>query len=454
MLNVFGYALTIVTVAAWADAYYAHSKYLRTELFLTGFCALFLVALADARRLGTRRGQVVAVILWTAPMLYHAVSLGILAGHGVAFLVYLIAFTVIAVGWAARHAAPELRVLLWLAVLTPLVGWIETHQSRAWIAPSLATLGAVFALHLLAQFDRLSHHVPELRVADVDLLLFHLNGLGLFVGVYVLLERQAITWVPVIGVALVALHAAIAWWLRPRHVQVALHALAVAFALLAATVGVKFDGAWLTAAWAAEGAAVMWIGLRVERNWFRAAGAALVAVAAGRWLVLSVLQPVPANFRLFVNEPTAIGLWLIVLSYALAWAHRARRSASRTHSHAIAALVVAASVVTVILLTGQNQAYWEIQGTSNSDATFAGQLVLSLIWALYAGLLIAVGIRRGYRPIRYTAIVLFGITVLKVFLSDLAGLEGIYRVFGLLAVGTILLLASFLYQRRGRAAKP
>src|SRR5215213_9109449 len=289
MLNVFGYALTIVTVAAWADAYYAHSKYLRTELFITGFCALFLVALADARRLGTRRGQVVAVILWTAPMLYHAVSLGILAGHGVAFLVYLIAFTVIAVGWAARHAAPEVRVLLWLAALTPLVGWIETHQSRAWIAPSLATLGAVFALHLLAQLDRLSHHPPELRFADVDLLLFHLNGLGLFVGVYVLLERQAITWVPVIGVALVALHAAMAWWLRPRHVQVALHALAVAFALLAATVGVKFDGAWLTAAWAAEGAAVMWIGLRVERNWFRAAGAALMAVAAGRWLALSVL---------------------------------------------------------------------------------------------------------------------------------------------------------------------
>ena len=442
MLNVFSYALTIVTVAAWADAFYARSKYLRTEIFFTVFCALFLVALARARRLKT--GQLAAIVLATAPIVYHVVSLGILATHGVAFLVYLIAFTVAGVGWATRRAAPEVRVLLWMVVLMPLLGWIDAHQSRIWIAPSLATLGGVFAIHLLAQLDRLGR---DQDLGAVDLLLVHLNGLGLFLGVYVLLERQAVAWVPTIGLVLVVLHAVLAWTLRPRHVHAALHAMAVAFTLLAATAGVKFSGAWLTAAWAAEGAAVMWIGLRLERRWFRAAGGALLAVAAGRWLALSVLQPVPANFTVFANEPTAIGVWLIALCYALAWAHRARRG---THAYArtIAALVVAASAATIVLLTSQNHAYWEIQGAANADATFASQLVLSLIWAAYAGVLIALGIRRGYRPIRYAAIVLFGLTVVKVFLADLAGLEGIYRVLGLLAVGTILLLASFLYQRR------
>jgi uncharacterized membrane protein len=42
--------------------------------------------------------------------------------------------------------------------------------------------------------------------------------------------------------------------------------------------------------------------------------------------------------------------------------------------------------------------------------------------------------------------------VIKVFLADLAGLQGIYRVLGLLAVGTILLVVSFLYQRRKSTA--
>ena len=445
-LNVLSYALTILTVAAWADAYYARSKYLRTELFLTIFCALFLIALLHARRLGTGGGRLVALVLVSAPVLYHAVSLGILAPHGVAFLIYVIAFTVGAVGWATRRAPPEVRVLLWAAVTLPLLGWIDVHQSRQWMAPSLVTLGAVFALHLLAQMDRLTRTEDDL--GHSDLLLLHLNGLGLFFGVYELLDRQAVAWVPRIGLALVALHAGIAWWLRPRHRHAALHGLAVAFALLAATVGVKLDGGWLTAAWAAEGAAVMWIGLRVGRGWFRAAGGALLAVACGRWLVLSMLQPVPANFRLFVNEPTALGVLLIALCYGLAWLHRANRSPEHTYARTIAGLVVSASVATAILLTAQNHAYWEIQGASNADATFAGQLALSLTWAGYAAVLIVIGIRRGYRPIRYTAIVLFGLTVVKVFVADLSGLEGIYRVLGLLVVGTILLLVSFLYQRR------
>jgi uncharacterized membrane protein len=441
LLNVFSYALTIVTVAAWTDAFYSRAKYLRTELFLTAFCVLFLVALSHARRMGTVGARVAALVLVSAPLLYHAVSLGMLAPHGAAFLVYLIALTVIGIGWTAGHAVPGIRLLLWFVVVLPLLAWIDVHQTRTWLAPSLAALGAVFALHLLAQFDRLTRR--DGRLGAADLLLIHLNGLGLFAGIYILLERQAVEWVSVAGVLLVAVHVAVAAWLRGRHVPAALNALAVAFALLAATVGVEFEGAWLTAAWAAEGAAVMWIGLRLESHWFRAAGAGLLVVAVGRWIVLSVLQPVPAAFQLFANEPTALGVWFILLLYLLAWLHR-----SHGYPRTIAALVVSASVATVILLTTQNQAYWEIRGASYADASFASQLALSLVWALYGGVLIAIGIRLGYTPIRYTAIALFGLTVIKVFLADLSGLEGIYRVLGLLAVGTILLVVSFLYQRR------
>ena len=90
-----------------------------------------------------------------------------------------------------------------------------------------------------------------------------------------------------------------------------------------------------------------------------------------------------------------------------------------------------------------------------ADATFAEQLTLSVLWALYAGTLIAVGIRQRYAPIRYMAIALIGLTTTKVFLVDLSGLEGIYRVLGLLAVGAILLIVSFLYQRaRAASAGP
>ena len=60
-----------------------------------------------------------------------------------------------------------------------------------------------------------------------------------------LLEPHVLAWVTGIGVCLVLLHAAIAWWLRPLDGTAALHVLAVAFTLGAATVAVELDGAWL-----------------------------------------------------------------------------------------------------------------------------------------------------------------------------------------------------------------
>ena len=53
-------------------------------------------------------------------------------------------------------------------------------------------------------------------------------------------------------------------------------------------------------------------------------------------------------------------------------------------------------------------------------------------------------------PLGLFAIALFGITVAKVFLVDLATLAGIYRIVAFFIVGIVLLFASFLYQR-GRA---
>jgi uncharacterized membrane protein len=328
--------------------------------------------------------------------------------------------------------------VLWAAAMLPFYGWTASASPR-WVLPASVTLASIFGLHLLAQLDRVGRQ--QARLGPPDLLLLHLNGLGLLMGFYLLLERVALGSVPSVGVVLVAVHAAIAWHLRPRDEAGALHALAVAFALLAATVSLHFDGAWLTAALAAEGAAVIWVGLRARADWFRAGGLVLLAVASARWLLLSVAQT-PAGFRLVVNEAFLLGIWVIALLYLAAWLHR--------HSDRpwlVPALIVSASVMTVVLLTGQNVSYWELRRPVNADATFAEGLSLSIIWLVYAAGLVVVGIARNYPPIRYTAMALFGLTIMKAFLVDLSGLEGIYRILGLVILGLVLLGVSFLYQR-------
>lgn len=445
-LHVLAYACTLLVTAAWADAHYTSAKYLRTELFLTLFCVMFLMILRSQRGARSEAAAGARLVLWTAPAAYHAASLAVLAPHGIALLVYLIAFSLVGVVTGIRTKNSNLRLLLWAAAWLPLIGWLDAHHARTWVWPGLVTLAAVFTLHLAAQLDRTFRH--ESPLDRTDLLLLHLNGLGALGGVYVLLAGRSLSQVLVLGAILAAIHLGLATRWRTRDESASLNALAVGFTLVAALVAIELDGTWLTAAWAAEGAAIMAIGVQLDRRWFRLAGAVLLGIAAARWLVLSV-PGVPVNFRLVLNPTFLLGSWIIVLTYAVAWWHRHR--AHERYGSSVAGLLVFASVLTVIMLSAENASYWNLQGNTLSDATFAEGLALSVIWALYAGVLIAVGFRLHYRPVRYTAIALFALTIAKVFLFDLSGLQGIYRVLGLMVVGTVLLIVSFLYQRKRQA---
>lgn len=75
---------------------------------------------------------------------------------------------------------------------------------------------------------------------------------------------------------------------------------------------------------------------------------------------------------------------------------------------------------------------------------------LSVLWALYAFTAMAWGLWRNQSWLRLGAILLFSVTVLKVLVVDLAGLDALYRILSVLVLGTALLIASFLYARSRR----
>jgi uncharacterized membrane protein len=113
-------------------------------------------------------------------------------------------------------------------------------------------------------------------------------------------------------------------------------------------------------------------------------------------------------------------------------------------------------VLTVAVMSTEIDAFYERRAWQTGATTGVGgettadvarQLTFSVAWALYAMVLVAVGIRRNYRPIRYFAILLFAITIGKVFLVDLSTLDRVYKMLSVMALGVILLIASYLYQR-------
>jgi uncharacterized membrane protein len=68
--------------------------------------------------------------------------------------------------------------------------------------------------------------------------------------------------------------------------------------------------------------------------------------------------------------------------------------------------------------------------------------------------LIALGIRRESALLRWQALVLFGLVVIKVFVYDSSYLERFYRIVSFFILGLVLLVVSFLYQRKVARARP
>lgn len=71
----------------------------------------------------------------------------------------------------------------------------------------------------------------------------------------------------------------------------------------------------------------------------------------------------------------------------------------------------------------------------------------SIVWLVYAVILLALGIALAKSLLRYASLAVLIVTVLKVFLIDMAGLTGLYRVGSFLGLGLSLIGIGYIYQR-------
>ncbi|WP_051292789.1 DUF2339 domain-containing protein [Olivibacter sitiensis] len=71
----------------------------------------------------------------------------------------------------------------------------------------------------------------------------------------------------------------------------------------------------------------------------------------------------------------------------------------------------------------------------------------AVLWGISSFLIMYLGMRWKLRTLRIISIMLFGITLLKLFLVDLRGLSEGGKIIAFLSLGILLLIISFMYQR-------
>lgn len=75
------------------------------------------------------------------------------------------------------------------------------------------------------------------------------------------------------------------------------------------------------------------------------------------------------------------------------------------------------------------------------------KLGLTILWGVYGLMLVVLGLKSSQKYLRVSGIVLFAVTLIKLFFYDMEHMSTISKTLVLVVLGTVLLIASFLYNR-------
>jgi uncharacterized membrane protein len=245
----------------------------------------------------------------------------------------------------------------------------------------------------------------------------------------------------VLGVGLLYTALAAGAFVRPNQRDLTTFLWISGLALAAAGEEMLVGGVWLVLIYTLTAALLAFVAVTVGER--RLTVASLVYLAFGALLALG--EEAPPTHLLVSRAHPAHGvpslLFVIGATAVLAW------SLSWSVRYRVQAIWVAGglSVYAASLLILE-----AMQRISNQDIQTdfqRGHTVVSAFWGLLALASLYVGLKRRQGLLRVGGFILFAISLGKIFLYDLPSLSSVQRALSFLAVGAVLLLGGFFYQR-------
>lgn len=210
----------------------------------------------------------------------------------------------------------------------------------------------------------------------------------------------------------------------------------------------------LTLLWSLYGAASLRIAFQRGIRWLRIGSLGVVLLAAVKVLFVDLPHAVAGRAPLLNATFASFLIVIAALGYCYWQYSRAEGIAENLHARIVSGLLILIHLLALFALSVESEGYFsavmrplEHESSAWRDAILARQLWLSVIWAVYSGGMLVAGLWRRNRLLRWMALLLLGVTIVKVFLVDLSSLDQIYRVISFVVLGAILLAVSFLYQR-------
>lgn len=308
----------------------------------------------------------------------------------------------------------------------------------------LAAIWAGFAGWLLLGWLRLSR--VSIETAAV---MFALNSIA-FAGEGIALIEQA-EWQSsgTFLFALAAVHLAMslqglgALLSEERFASISRIAQCLGIFFLACGIPVQLHGPVIAALWAGMSLALAWASSRVKAQWMTVGSYLLFAAAVVRLAAID-LPDLSVELRPFAHGIfyTAMLTGSAMLAASWVWRASGHRWVAAFAGHFTLLLTLIIEVIRMAerMATGGN-------------VLIVQTAMISVLLGFYAAILVAVGVITKTRPNRIGGLVLLLIVVAKLYVFDVWLLDTLFRIVAFGALGSMLLVTSFLYSRLRHTVK-
>jgi uncharacterized membrane protein len=301
----------------------------------------------------------------------------------------------------------------------------------AFLVAAVTVLATAFADEFPGLAGRLSFPAVVLAVISVPLTV---------AGLLVVIEGH--DGAVLLGITAFYLALAAGVFTRDRDFSVALWGPALVVGVFAASELVH--GNWLVLAWSAAAAALAIVSRYVHEERLALGSAGYLALALA--YAIGVKAPPDDFFTANASPAAGVPSLLCALAAGIVFVIFALSDERRHTVRVLAGVGAAALAIYAISLTILGLFEWA--GTASVETDFQrGHSAVSAFWGIVGLATLYVGLARELRALRLAGFALFGLALAKLFLYDLANLSSITRALSFLAVGAVLLLAGFFYQR-------
>ena len=383
----------------------------------------------------------------------------------------------------------KLNLLGFLATLFLYITWLSQHYDKSQLFSTEAFLTLWFVIYSVAI---VSHNVLHKKKVDTfDLMLIVLNALVYFVSSYILLLKDYGDYMGFFAVLMAVIYfvfASISYKINCENKKLILFFPGVAIFFLTIAAPIQFDGSLVTIAWALEVVLLVAAGFNLKNYAIRQFACVLLGMVVARLIFIDSHKVILVEdyimifnerfitfmfgifsffvvYRLYLKykylikgkELKVIAITLFLVNFLFLWNLSVEVSVYfdnqiKTQIAMVEYPSCAKSYNSrnSIRCQKEQQEYSSLQALNyekTKKIKNANSTSLTILWAFYAIALLAFGIQGKNRFLRLMGIGLFGVVVAKLFLYDLWSMGGIYKIVSSIALGIVLLSASFVYNK-------